>query len=99
MADADDASTLLSASPCVGICRLGDDDRCVGCRRTRAELGAWATLTPEQRDAINRRNLPGADPAVRAKLLGGAGCAAEATAGTIASAGPLPAVDSPGPAS
>lgn len=75
MADSSAASAstrLLSDSPCVGICQLGDDDRCTGCRRSRAELAGWAGFTPEQRDAINRANLPTAAAAVRAKLLGDA---------------------------
>jgi len=64
------STPLLSDSPCVGICQLGDDDRCTGCRRSREELAGWAAFTPEQRDAINRANLPSAAAAVRAKLLG-----------------------------
>ena len=61
---------LLSDSPCVGICTLGADDRCVGCRRSAAEIRDWTLLTPQQRDAINRRNLPHAHPAVSVRLLG-----------------------------
>ncbi len=64
------ASTWLSTSPCVGICELGDDDRCTGCRRSRDELAGWASFTPEQRDAINRANWPKTAPSVRRKLLG-----------------------------
>lgn len=73
MADSSAASAsapLLSDSPCVGICQLGDDGRCTGCRRSREELAGWAGFTPQQRDAINRANLPMAAAPVRAKLLG-----------------------------
>lgn len=75
MADSSAASTsaqLLSASPCVGICQLGADGRCTGCRRSREELAGWAAFTAERRDAINRANLPTAAAAVRTKLLGAA---------------------------
>lgn len=65
--------TLLSTSPCVGICTLDADDRCVGCRRSLAEIRDWSLLTAQQRDAINRRNLPHVHPAVRVQLTGDAG--------------------------
>lgn len=64
---------LLSDSPCVGICTLDADDRCVGCRRTIAEIRDWSLLPAAERDAINRRNLPNAHPAVSVRLLGHAG--------------------------
>lgn len=76
MTDAQDDSTaelperLLDASPCVGICQLDSRDRCLGCNRSRAEIAAWSTMTPEQRDAANRRNLPNAHSAVAVRLLG-----------------------------
>ncbi len=75
MSDADDSATelpgrLLDDSPCVGICQLDGHDRCLGCNRSRAEIGAWSSMTPSQRDASNRRNLPGAHPAVAVRLLG-----------------------------
>jgi len=64
------SDSLLSRSPCVGICTLDADDQCVGCRRTRAEIAGWSSFSPETRDAINRRNLPHAHPAVSVQLLG-----------------------------
>ena len=77
MSDSDPADSpyelpehLLDASPCVGICQLDAHDRCLGCNRSRAEIGAWSSMTPQQRDAANRRNLPGAHPAAAVRLLG-----------------------------
>jgi len=61
---------LLSESPCVGVCTLDDDGQCKGCRRTGAEIRDWAALSHVQRDAINRRNLAHAHPAVSVRLLG-----------------------------
>jgi hypothetical protein len=40
-------------SPCIKVCRVDPETRrCVGCRRTLAEIGAWPTL-----DAMARRAL------------------------------------------
>ena len=61
---------LIDESPCVGVCQLDSRDRCLGCARSRAEIAAWSSMTPEQRDAANRRNLPSAHPAVAVRLLG-----------------------------
>lgn len=42
-------------SPCRQICRLGPDDRCDGCGRTGAEIGAWLWLSDGQRWAVMER--------------------------------------------
>jgi predicted Fe-S protein YdhL (DUF1289 family) len=42
-------------SPCVKLCALNADDVCVGCGRTRAEIGAWSTLPDAMKEAVNRR--------------------------------------------
>jgi uncharacterized protein len=40
-------------TPCVNVCALsGVTGLCVGCARTIQEIGAWATLTDAERDAI-----------------------------------------------
>ena len=40
-------------SPCIGICRLDDQQRfCIGCARSKEEIGQWMTLSETQRDAI-----------------------------------------------
>lgn len=36
-------------SPCIGICQLDDAGYCLGCLRSTREIGAWSTLTDEQR--------------------------------------------------
>ena len=40
-------------TPCVGLCeiRLGSP-YCVGCRRSGAEIGAWSTMSDEDRELI-----------------------------------------------
>ncbi len=40
-------------TPCVRLCRLDPAGRfCVGCLRTRAEIGGWSGFTPAERDRI-----------------------------------------------
>jgi uncharacterized protein len=33
------------ASPCVDICTLGDDNVCIGCRRTIREIMDWSRMS------------------------------------------------------
>lgn len=44
------ATVSLVASPCVGICAL-DERRayCTGCLRTIGEIGAWRTMSDQER--------------------------------------------------
>jgi hypothetical protein len=43
-------------SPCVNICQLdARGETCLGCGRTRAEIGGWMTMTPQQRAAVMAR--------------------------------------------
>jgi hypothetical protein len=42
------------ASPCVGICCVGDDGVCIGCFRSVAELTAWPTASDADKLAILR---------------------------------------------
>jgi|GEM_PF-3694096 len=69
----DSEDRLLDDSPCVGICTLDANDRCVGCRRTLQQIRDWSILPARERDAINRHNLWDAHPAVRVRLIGHAG--------------------------
>lgn len=40
-------------SPCILVCSIDDvTGYCFGCGRTRAEIGAWTTLTHGERSAI-----------------------------------------------
>lgn len=36
-------------SPCTGVCRLGDDQVCVGCLRSIEEIMAWPSAGTEAR--------------------------------------------------
>ena len=39
-------------SPCILICSIDDaTGYCFGCGRTREEIGAWTSMTPDQRRA------------------------------------------------
>lgn len=40
------------ASPCIGVCRMRDDDVCEGCLRTLDEIAEWSVATDERRAAI-----------------------------------------------
>lgn len=40
------------ASPCVGVCVIGDDDLCVGCARTLDEIAGWGTASFAARRAV-----------------------------------------------
>ncbi|QEI12931.1 DUF1289 domain-containing protein [Cellvibrio japonicus] len=40
------------SSPCIRNCCLDDDDICLGCFRSLAEITHWATATPRQQAAI-----------------------------------------------
>ncbi|MBY6205305.1 DUF1289 domain-containing protein [Halomonas denitrificans] len=39
-------------SPCIGVCRLDESGRCLGCFRTAAEIGGWLSMSAEQRREI-----------------------------------------------
>ena len=39
-------------SPCIDLCTLDDDDICVGCFRSIAEICAWGDAVEEQRRLI-----------------------------------------------
>lgn len=42
-------------SPCIDICRLDENDVCVGCFRTAREIGEWLSYSVEQRSEIMQR--------------------------------------------
>lgn len=60
---------LLTANPCVSLCKLDGEDRCQGCGRTRAEIKGWKRLDDEQRHDINMRLLATQRKPVRKRLL------------------------------
>ena len=39
-------------SPCISICRLNDEDICVGCYRSSEEIKNWIYLDDDQRQRI-----------------------------------------------
>jgi len=39
-------------SPCISICRLNDEDICVGCYRSSEEIKNWIYLDDDQRQQI-----------------------------------------------
>lgn len=41
-------------SPCVNICALDEQDICVGCYRSAAEITAWTSLSDEGRRDVVR---------------------------------------------
>ena len=42
----------MIASPCIGLCRLGDGDICLGCGRTLAEIADWGGAGPLRQSDI-----------------------------------------------
>ena len=40
--------TARPLSPCILICTLDDDKRCLGCGRTMAQISGWALMSPEE---------------------------------------------------
>jgi predicted Fe-S protein YdhL (DUF1289 family) len=39
-------------SPCILICTLDDDKRCLGCGRTLADISAWALMSAAEQWAV-----------------------------------------------
>lgn len=60
---------LLVTSPCVGVCKIDDEDRCRGCGRSKREIKDWKRLDDEQRHDVNMRLLVTEGKKVRKKLL------------------------------
>jgi hypothetical protein len=60
----------MIASPCIGLCRLGDGDICLGCGRTLPEIAEWSGAGPARQSdilaaAALRRAATRADAEVR----------------------------------
>jgi hypothetical protein len=39
-------------SPCIDICKLNENDVCVGCKRTIAEIARWPAMTAEEQWSV-----------------------------------------------
>ncbi len=46
---------MNSISPCVALCKLSEDDICIGCKRTIEEIINWRTYTDNQKKAVLAR--------------------------------------------
>jgi len=42
-------------SPCVRVCKLNKEDICIGCKRTREEIGQWMSYSSLQREIIIKK--------------------------------------------
>jgi predicted Fe-S protein YdhL (DUF1289 family) len=49
-------STDPLASPCIRTCCLDDDDVCLGCGRSLAEIVSWGTASDDEKRAILARS-------------------------------------------
>lgn len=45
-------------SPCIGVCRIGEDGLCLGCARSLEEIATWSTLSAHERRWIMEEVLP-----------------------------------------
>ncbi|WP_422911480.1 DUF1289 domain-containing protein [Pseudomonas sp. MAC6] len=43
------------ASPCVHVCALDDEDICIGCQRTVAEITRWSLMDNSERREVLMR--------------------------------------------
>ncbi len=46
------------ASPCIDICRLNDDQKCIGCGRSGEEIARWQQYTDAERRFLMQTVLP-----------------------------------------
>ncbi len=51
----------MTPSPCKQICKLDSSDVCLGCGRTRAEIGGWMSMS----DALKRETITRAQGRLR----------------------------------
>lgn len=42
------------ASPCVHVCALDEEDICIGCQRSVAEITQWSRMSNDQRREVLR---------------------------------------------
>ena len=46
------AREAFPASPCISLCTLDDDKRCVGCGRTLDQISRWALMSKTEQWAV-----------------------------------------------
>jgi uncharacterized protein len=51
-------ASKATLSPCIGICRLGEDGLCEGCLRTGDEIARWMSLSDAERTHLMFDVLP-----------------------------------------
>lgn len=51
-------------SPCVSVCRMGDDNQCEGCLRSLQEIAGWSRMDDAARRVVWTRILERAREAV-----------------------------------
>lgn len=56
------------ASPCISVCALDENDICMGCFRSGAEITDWFTASPEEKRDILRRSAERRDAEFQVKL-------------------------------
>ncbi len=47
-----EARSLYPASPCIDICTLDDDDRCLGCGRSLDQITRWTLMSKEEQWSV-----------------------------------------------
>lgn len=45
-------------TPCIGVCTMGEDDLCMGCLRSGAEIAAWGGMSDAERQQWMDQVLP-----------------------------------------
>ena len=49
--------SLNPASPCISVCTLDDDDRCLGCGRSLEQITRWTLMSREEQWAVDTFGL------------------------------------------
>lgn len=45
----------MTDSPCTNVCAIDDEDTCIGCGRTLAEIASWTSMTDDEREDVLER--------------------------------------------
>jgi len=44
----DQTPCAFPPSPCIDVCKLNENEVCIGCKRTIDEIVKWSAMTPEE---------------------------------------------------